>query len=397
MAIITVLTLVILAAGGYVYHWYRISRQGPEASAVVPSIKWSKNFGLEQQFVTSPILAADGSLYLASVRGALYSLDSSGALQWEYHQDEFIAGGLLQDPDKNIYFTTLSKVFSLDSSGRKRWEATCTQQRTWQDEQGTTFDGNLLYAQCGKSFVALNRNDGTQLWSRPPLDMEATPVVMSDGTLVVVSGGRMTVLDRDGNTLWAYPGDSPATQQNAVDIGSPVAIGVNENFYAGSRLGDRFLGFDSHGNVQWSLALHDQPFRSSPVIAGDGTIYAITMRDVLFAISLDGTEKWRFQLPKLIHIENHASPVLGRDGTIYVLAEERVLAVSPEGKLVWEMPLPGSVGGTPALAPDGTLYVPTIEGIVYAIQTASHGLMQSPWPRYQHDLSNSGRELGVGK
>jgi len=388
-----ILLLVIGLAGVSIYYWYRLARRAPAANFTVPSIKWSKNFGVDQQFVTSPVLAEDGSLYIASVLGSLYSLDSSGEKQWEYHTNEFIAGGLLRDADKNIYFTTLSKVFSLNSSGRKRWEIDCPQPRMWQDDQGSAVDGNNLYTHCGKNFVALNKNDGTKLWSNPPLDMEAAPAVLKDGTVIGVSASHLIATDRDGNNLWKYPGESGS---DAVPLDTPIAVGNDGILYAGSRLSDRFVALDSHGAVQWSFRVHTQPFRSSPVIAADGTIYAITMQQLVYAIGPDGAEKWEFQLPRLIHAENHSAPVLGSDGTIYILAEEKLVALSPEGQQLWELPLPGSCGGSPALTPDGTLYIPTIEGVLYAVQTASHGLMQSPWPRYQHDLSNSGRELGPG-
>jgi len=91
-----------------------------------------------------------------------------------------------------------------------------------------------------------------------------------------------------------------------------------------------------------------------------------------------------------------AAPVLGSDGTIYVLAETKLVALSDKGKLLWDLPLQGTPVGSPALAPDGTMYIAMSEGTLYSVQTGSRGLLQSAWPKYQHDASNSGRSLGAG-
>jgi outer membrane protein assembly factor BamB len=133
---VLILCVIIVAAAWRTSYWYRVARREPDATARIPYIKWTKSFGDEQSFTTSPVLADNGSLYLASVRGNVYSLNPSGAVRWEYHLGEFIAGGLLQDAEENIYFTTLTEVLSVTPSGRKRWETTCSGARMWQDDQG---------------------------------------------------------------------------------------------------------------------------------------------------------------------------------------------------------------------------------------------------------------------
>jgi outer membrane protein assembly factor BamB len=159
-------------------------------------------------------------------------------------------------------------------------------------------------------------------------------------------------------------------------------------------LNERFLALNAHLVPKWVFKV-GQGFRTSPVIASDGTVFAVTFEGVLCAFASDGSLKWKFQLPKTTNGDLHAAPVLGSDGTIYLLAEQMLIAMAPQGRLIWDLPLPGSFGGSPALAPDGTLYVGTSEGVIYAVQTASHGLMQSAWPKYQHDSSNTGRIPGV--
>jgi outer membrane protein assembly factor BamB len=394
----------MVVVAGLVFYWYRVTRHPP-----IPYIKWTKSFGVEQFFSTSPVVGHDGSLYLVSVRGTVHSLSPSGAIRWEYHLnlDEFIAGGLLQDQDENIYFTSLTGVHSLTSSGHKRWEIACSPARMWQDDQGTAFDGNVLYTECGNSFCALNKDDGSRLWSESALDWQSAPVVLKNGVVVFITGRQLLAVNRDGKTVWVFPRDSvlaydprlasnspPGTWETWVD--TPIAVGSDETLYVGSAGNHKFLALDANGGLKWKFDVGIHSFRTSPVIASDGTVLAVTLEDLVYALAPDGTMKWNFQLPKSTNGDLHAAPVLGSDGTIYLLAEQDLIALSLEGRMLWELSLPGSFGGSPALASDGTLYVATLQGTVYAVQTASHGLMRSAWPRYQHDSSNSGRALGAG-
>jgi outer membrane protein assembly factor BamB len=148
--------------------------------------------------------------------------------------------------------------------------------------------------------------------------------------------------------------------------------------------------------VKWTFDSGEHAgFRTSPVVASDGTVVAISVQDVVYAFAPNGTVSWTFRLPKTINASRHAAPIIGSDGTIFILAERMVIALSAQGKIIWQLPLQGTTMGQPALAPDGTLYIATVENTIYAVQTGSLGLMQSSWPKYQHDSSNSGRTIGV--
>jgi outer membrane protein assembly factor BamB len=393
---VLILCLVILGAGGYVLHLYSLQRRPPGPDRI-PFIKWTRAFD-RPGFYTSPIVGDDGSLYIGSEE--MYSLDPSSAVRWEFRVDlrDLVAGGLLQDEAKNIYFATMNKVYSLSPAGLKRWETSCREPQTALDDKGSTFDGNRLYTMCGQNFAALNKDDGTVLWTIPALDSESTAVMLRDGTLLFVRYRQMYAVDRDGKTIWKYPQAPYATLSGPAQdtyIDTPIAVGPDETLYAGSRF-SKFAALDPHGTVKWTFDSGEhEGFRTSPVVESDGTVVAISVRDVVYAFAPDGTVSWKFRLPKTINASRHAAPIIGSDGTIYILAERMVIALSAQGKIIWQLPLQGTTIGSPALAPDGTLYVATVEQIIYAVQTGSHGLMQSFWPKYQHDSSNSGRTMGV--
>jgi outer membrane protein assembly factor BamB len=392
---------VILVAAGCIFYWYRVVRQPVPPYNKIPQIKWTKYFSPMDGFYTSPTVGKDGELYLAG--SEIYCVDPSSSLRWEYRVDlhDQIEGTIFQDEERNIYFGTTNKVYSLTPTGLKRWETSCPTQKMASSDQGGTSDGGTVYTVCGQSFSAFNKEDGMLRWSLPTLDYSNSPVMLKDGEVVFVRERRVFVIDREGKIVWSYPHISqaafggPANGSTDTYIDTPIAVGKDGTIYGGSQL-YKFVALDSQGQVKWTYDNENNAgFHTSPVIAGDGTILAVSMQDVVYAFAPeDGAVKWTFRLPQTrrgVH-----SPVLGSDGTIYIMAETRLVALSEAGHIRWDLPLPGTAVGSPALATDGTLYIAMAEGTLYAVQTASRGLLQSAWPKFQHDSLNSGRAAGAG-
>src|SRR6185436_2737254 len=89
---------------------------------------------------------------------------------------------------------------------------------------------------------------------------------------------------------------------------------------------------------------------------------------------------WTFSTPYVDHpVRVVASPVVGRDGTVYITPYDRnVYALTSSGAVMWitELPEPSyiyddttfvAVFGTPAIGVDGTLYVPSENGKLLAL------------------------------
>ncbi len=123
--------------------------------------------------------------------------------------------------------------------------------------------------------------------------------------------------------------------------------------------GDILWTFDTLGNIAFSSSAIDKT----------GTIYVGselyldelgTFDGYLFAISPNGTEKWRYDTNDGIP----SSPALGNDGTIYVGSDNEsiLFALNPDGSLKWslDLPFPGWIyPGSPTIGEDGTIYIHT--------------------------------------
>jgi outer membrane protein assembly factor BamB len=223
------LIALIALAGVRLFYWYLLEQQVPThimemlgdeplgLSRIFPflvnhsaknvlSQKWVRFFNQDATFYTSPVLGADGTLYLAAVQGRIIALDRSSATKWEYRTDsyDFISGGMFLDRAGNLYFATLTKVYSLSPDGQQRWMTQCSPAKLYQGDHGGTFDGDVMYVSCGNSFHALNKDVGSDIWSLPALDYETSPVVR-DGKIFAVRDQRVAAIGSDGVQLWAYP------------------------------------------------------------------------------------------------------------------------------------------------------------------------------------------------
>ncbi|MFO7631916.1 MAG: PQQ-binding-like beta-propeller repeat protein [Caldilinea sp.] len=110
----------------------------------------------------------------------------------------------------------------------------------------------------------------------------------------------------------------------------------------------------------WRLEEADG-FATSPVIGGDGTIYAATSTGDLLAVDAGGAIRWRATLG----FAPIGAPAIGPDGTIYVTDAERGLnAVAPDGDLLWRFRTEGRRATSgPIVGGDGTIYFSRVDRV----------------------------------
>jgi len=83
---------------------------------------------------------------------------------------------------------------------------------------------------------------------------------------------------------------------------------------------------------------------------------------------LDTLRKWRFRLAVGNDLSLVSSPAIAPDGTIYVGSPDSSLyAINPDGTLKWRYATGGSVRSSPSIAADGTVYVGSGDSWLYAV------------------------------
>ena len=85
---------------------------------------------------------------------------------------------------------------------------------------------------------------------------------------------------------------------------------------------------------------------------------------VILTAQTPGTMKWAFTTGDWVD----SSPAIGPDGTIYIGSEDNKLyAINPDGTEKWAFNTGGNVNSSPAIGPDGTIYVGSDDDKLYAI------------------------------
>lgn len=236
-----------------------------------------------------------------------------------------------------------------------------------------------------------------ELWAvhLPGGGFGVAPVVAADGTIYVATlGGIVLALDPDGSQKW-----SVQNQADPYEIYDTPAIGADGTVYVGGARTVLVQAISPSGERLWTVpkGAKFRWFNNGPAVGPDGTLYYGL--DGLYAIAPDGTVRW--------HLGDwfNPNPAIGPDGLVYGTmvtgdAGARLVAVQGDGGLAWSMPSrsgafgivqpdgvfvgarfsDGSIRGIdktgrelwhawveatdlPALAPDGSLYLPTMDGL----------------------------------
>jgi len=149
----------------------------------------------------------------------------------------------------------------------------------------------------------------------------------------------------------------------------------NYDSQSGMHRGNDLWHVSALGNVLWKFNINPSKFtmeigQSSAAIGADGTVYIAG--DKLYAINPDGTERWSYGPPFPGELLTNA-PVIGSDGTVYFVFHNFPLtAFNPQtGEILWtrKLGVDDHCMASPAIDTDGTLYIASLPGILYAVSS----------------------------
>lgn len=129
---------------------------------------------------------------------------------------------------------------------------------------------------------------------------------------------------------------------------SPIRMRYEQRFaYRPNQNGDHISG--KLANTSWPMFRHDPMHTGRSPYQGPET----------------PNFQWEFPTKGLIE----SSPAVGPDGTVYIGSHDfHLYAFTPAGILKWKFPTLGLIRSSPAIAMDGTIYVGSFDGNLYAIK-----------------------------
>jgi serine/threonine protein kinase len=122
-------------------------------------------------------------------------------------------------------------------------------------------------------------------------------------------------------------------------------------------------GRDIQGKYRWSFNT-GAPIRSSPVLAGNGSIYIGADNGILYVLNPDGRENWNFRTRASIL----SSPTLDREGNVYIGSNDcHLYALNPNGKMLWRFKTFGRIRSSPCIGLDRCVYIGSYDHYLYCI------------------------------
>jgi peptide/nickel transport system permease protein len=174
------------------------------------------------------------------------------------------------------------------------------------------------------------RTTGGHMWPAQPHDAQGTYWSTAHGPL-------------DAALLWTYIGPGAIIGGPVVDRGGNLYLNIS---------GQKLVIIGSDGKGLKIINLPAEPF-GWPALTAEGNIIVADERDALSAYALDGTLLWEYVSDP--PGEMLASPIVGPSGIIYFPDNNFLIAVTPDGKRLWQIQLPtySITSPLPRLSPDG--------------------------------------------
>jgi outer membrane protein assembly factor BamB len=169
-----------------------------------------------------------------------------------------------------------------------------------------------------------------------------------------------------GRLRWRRRLEGPIAPGPAVASNGVAYVASNAGVLHAIRISDGrdLWRFEGHGGYGSDLS-------TVPVLLSDGIVLWPGSRHTLFALSSGGRALWRVTLT-----DDLLSPAIDASRRLLYIADQsgvlrayRLMDPARRPVKVWQRTLPGGSLGSPAIAPDGTLYE-TAGGSLYALTSA---------------------------
>ncbi len=344
-------------------------------AATAPALLW--NYGAFASIDASPVIGRDGTIYIASTDGYLYSLTQLGALRWSFRAQESIFSTPAIGSDGTIYFGDLAgNYYALNPDGTRKWTYTFTEgsDRRITASPAVSADG-VSYVPSWSDQLCSVSAAGKPLWcvklkgmlsSSPALDPAGNIYVTGQDIDQPTSFAVYKFAPNPPAQVWKFSANAGTDRNRAI---STPAIDVQRGRLYAAMTGDATGTLFEIGLSDGRLARRiDFPkgILSSPAIGSDGTIYIGCLDGSLHAINPDtGETRWQFSAPGSFFI---GSPTVDGAGNIVMGDSDGIIyGVSPAGKELWRFVTGSNVSSSPTIGDDGKILVASYDSHVYAL------------------------------
>lgn len=339
--------------------------RSPFAGPATNAVQWI--YATSGQISTSsPVIGADGTIYVGSDDGSVYAINPDGSLQpgWPYATGTYIDSAPTIGADGTVYIgNDDGNVFAINPDGSLKSGWPYLTGGPVYSSPAIGADGTVYVGSLDGNLYAINPDASLAAgWPFATGDsIYSSPAIGADGTIYVGSDDfTLYALNPDGSLKYSY------TTGNYID--SSPAIGADGTVYVGSYDGSLYaINPDGSLKPGWPYATGGA-IVSAPAIGADGTVYVGSDDNNLYAINPDGSlaPGWPFAAGDMIE----TSPAIDVNGTVYIGSlDGNLYAINPDGTLLWSFAAP-ALGywwqSSPAIGADGTVYAGNMDNGLYA-------------------------------
>lgn len=337
----------------------------PAVTATQGGLRFARQ--LEGSVVPGPVLAPDGSVLSASNGGVLHALDPvTGLDRWRfdgggtYGADLSTSPLVLRHRGLILWPGPRDTLFNLDSHGQQR------SQRTFASAVLTPLRGPGVTVYVEEAGGVLHALDVTATSLRERWRLRVgdgasygSPALGPDGTIYTTVGRDLVAVHDRGRSAavrWRFAAGADIEVSPAVAADGTVVHGTNDAFQ---------YGISPAGRERWRFR-RDVWTYSSPLTTADGRVRFGDHRGRL--ITLDARTGRVAQILQG-HGQVWTRPAIDRAGNVFFGAHGgEIFGFDRSGKRIVHVTTGGSVDSYPVVGPDGTLYIGSEDGRLYAIR-----------------------------
>ncbi len=326
---------------------------------------------------STPVVAADGTLYVGSADRTFYALNPDGTLRWSVPTGEIIDSSALLDDKGRVYFGSGDgNLYARDAAtGQEVWTFAA-------DDPSVSsalinwFEGNVAIGPDGTLYVpndnffvyALDRDTAQvkwkmrfydQTWSLPAVNPVTGNVYIGNNNMLEALGPNTFAYSPTGERLWDARSNGTVAASPMLTHDGKVIVGGFDGF---------LRAYDElSGEPLWTFGTRDHIY-ASPGQLPDGTIVQPSADGTIYGLDpADGSKRWAFDTLEAVR----SSPAIDADGNVYVgSGQGRLFVLNPDGTLRWSMQLieeeRNDLNASPALGKDA-IYIAGESGEIFSV------------------------------
>lgn len=325
-------------------------------------VRWTLKLG-GSCFFDSPVIGADGTIYVGCQDHKLYAVNSNGTVRWTYPTNDRILASPAIGPDGTIYVgSDDGRIYAINPDGGTKWyyqTGAAVRASPLVSQDGTVYIGSL------DRYMYAFSPEGELSWTFQTFgEIHSSASMGSDGKIYFGSDDyTMYALDENGTKCWSYYAGGAIRSAPAVADSGEVVFCTLKNLTSDGKV----FTLDSSGNVKWLANIN-------------GIESLVSGLDVDQTSYLNGAEfracdAAGIRLYSLVGTQ-YSGVSLDSAGTLCLASRYGkvpiIIKADMAGNELWRTELPESLGQIPstlATGADGSIYASGTNGTLFSIGT----------------------------